>query len=144
MSPTGLSVSHVHHALLLQPAGVCGSRSFWISCSSHRGLETGEMVQPLTSPADPGGDAAASHQRANPTTPSTDCLLLWASISQARPEVTQKAPRSKAGKAQLAAASQKRGHDGGSKGIRLEDSSAEGEKFLFSFHFLLLCLQIKL
>ena len=49
-----------------------------------------------------------------------------ASSSQARPEVTQKAPRSKVGKAQLAAASQKRGHGGGSKGIRLEDSSAPG------------------
>ena len=78
MSPTDLSVSHVHHALLLQPAGVCGSRSFWISCPSHRGLETREMVQPSTGPADPGGDAVASHQRANPTTPSTDRLLLWA------------------------------------------------------------------
>ena len=78
MSPTDLSVSHVHHALLLQPAGVCGSRSFWVSCPSHRGLETCEMVQPSTGPADPGGDAAASYQRANPTTPSTDRLLLWA------------------------------------------------------------------
>ena len=66
MSPTDLSVSHVHHALLLQPAGVCGSRSFWISCPSHRGLETCEMVQPSTGPADPGGDAAVSHQQANP------------------------------------------------------------------------------
>ena len=36
------------------------------------------MVQPSTGPADPGGDAAASYQQANPTTPSTDCLLLWA------------------------------------------------------------------
>ena len=78
MSPTDLSVSHVHHALILQPAGVCGSRLFWISCPSHRGLETREMVQPLTGPADPGGYAAASHQRAYPTTPSTDRLLLWA------------------------------------------------------------------
>ena len=78
MSPADLSVSHVHHALLLQPVGVCGSQSFWISCPSHRGLEACEMVQPSTGPADPGGDAAASHQRANPTTPSTDRLLLWA------------------------------------------------------------------
>ena len=46
--------------------------------------------------------------------------------SQAHPEVAQKAPRLKAGKAQLAAASQKRGRGGGSKGIRLEDSSASG------------------
>ena len=78
MSPTDLSVSHVHHALLLQPVGVCSSQSFWVSCPSHRGLETREMVQPLTGPADPGGDAAVSYQRANPTTPSTDRLLLRA------------------------------------------------------------------
>ena len=49
-----------------------------------------------------------------------------ASSSQAHPEVTQKAPHSKVGKAQLAAASQKRDRGGGSKGIRLEDSSASG------------------
>ena len=49
-----------------------------------------------------------------------------ASSSHARPEVTQKAPHSKAGKAQLAAASQKWGRGGGSKGIHLEDSSASG------------------
>ena len=49
-----------------------------------------------------------------------------ASSSQARPEVTQKAPCSKAGKAQLVATSQKRGHGGGSTGIHLEDSSASG------------------
>ena len=49
-----------------------------------------------------------------------------ASGSHAHPEVAQKAPRSKAGKAQLAAASQKRGWGGGSKGIRLEDSSVSG------------------
>ena len=46
-----------------------------------------------------------------------------ASSSQAHPEVAQKAPCSKAGKAQLAAASQKRGRGGGSKGIHLEDLS---------------------
>ena len=49
-----------------------------------------------------------------------------ASSSHTRPEVAQKAPHSKAGKAQLAAASQKRGRGGGSKGIRLEDSSTSG------------------
>ena len=49
-----------------------------------------------------------------------------ASSSQARPEVTQKAPCSQVGKAQLVAAAQKRGHGGGSKGIRLEDSSTPG------------------
>ena len=48
------------------------------------------------------------------------------SSSQACPEVAQKAPCSKAGKAQLAAPSQKQGHGGGSKGIHLEDSSASG------------------
>ena len=47
-----------------------------------------------------------------------------ASSSQAHPEVAQKASHSKAGKAQLAAASQKRGRGGRSKGIHLEDSSA--------------------
>ena len=49
-----------------------------------------------------------------------------ASSSHTRPEVTQKAPRSKVGKAQLAAASQKQGRGGGSKGIHLEDSSTSG------------------
>ena len=49
-----------------------------------------------------------------------------ASSSQAHPEVAQKAPRSRVGKAQLAAISQKRGRGGGSKGICLEDSSASG------------------
>ena len=96
------------------------------------------MVQSSIGPADPGGDAAASHQWANPATSPTDRLLPRAvcrvdrtpgpsaSGSHARPEVAQKAPRSKAGKAQLAAASQKRGWGGGSKGIRLEDSSVSG------------------
>ena len=46
-----------------------------------------------------------------------------ASGSHARLEVAQKAPRSKEGKAQLVAASQKLGRGGGSKGICLEDSS---------------------
>ena len=78
MPSTDLSNSHVHPALLLQFAGVCSFRSFWVSRPSNRGLETCEMVQPLTGPADPGGDAAARHQRANPATLSTDCLLLWA------------------------------------------------------------------
>ena len=78
MPSTDLSRSHVHPALLLQFAGVCGFRSFWVSCPSNRGLETREMVQPLTGPADPGGDAAARNQQANPATPSTDRLLLWA------------------------------------------------------------------
>ena len=49
-----------------------------------------------------------------------------ASSSHTRPEIAQKAPHSKAGKAQLAAASQKRVRGGGSKGIHLEDSSASG------------------
>ena len=49
-----------------------------------------------------------------------------ASGSHVRPEVARKAPRSKAGKAQLTAALQPRGHGGGSKGIRLEDSPVPG------------------
>ena len=61
--------------LLLQSAGVCGFRSFWVSCPSNRGLETREMVQSSISPADPGGDAAVSHQWANPITSPTDRLL---------------------------------------------------------------------
>ena len=40
-----------------------------------------------------------------------------------RPEVALKSPRTVAGKAQLTMATQKHGHGGGSKGIRLEDSS---------------------
>ena len=86
------------------------------------------MVQPSTGPANPGGDAAASYQWANPTAPpsagSTASPGPSASSSQAHPEVAQKAPHSRAGKAQLAAASQKWGRGDGSKGIRLEDSSA--------------------
>ena len=53
---------------------------------------------------------------------STATPGLSASGSHVCPEVAKKAPHSKAGKAQLAAASQPRGHGGGSKGIRLEDS----------------------
>ena len=49
-----------------------------------------------------------------------------ASGSHVRPEVAKKAPRSKAGKAQLAATLQPRGHGSGSKGIRLEDSPVPG------------------
>ena len=77
MPSTDLFSSHVHAALLLQFAGVCGFRSFWVSCPSNRGLEMREMVQPSTGPADPGGVAAASHQWANPSTTTTACLLLW-------------------------------------------------------------------
>ena len=75
MLPTDVSRSHVYPSLLLQSAGVCGFRPFWVSCPSNRGLETREMVQPTIGPADPGGDAAVSHQRANPTTSPTDRLL---------------------------------------------------------------------
>ena len=92
------------------------------------------MVQPSIGPEDPGGvtsgltplpplqitssfgPSAGSTAYPGPPVPS----------SHACPEVTQKAPCSKAGKAQLVAASQKRGCGGGSKGIRLEDSSASG------------------
>ena len=94
------------------------------------------MVQLSTGPANPGGDAAASYSGLTPLPPlqiasssgpsagSTASPGPSASSSQACPEVAQKAPHSRAGKAQLAAASQKRGHGDGSKGIRLEDSSA--------------------
>ena len=44
--------------------------------------------------------------------------------SSSRPEVALKSPRTAAGKAQLAVAAQKRGRGGGSKGIRLGDSSS--------------------
>ena len=43
--------------------------------------------------------------------------------SSSRPEIALKSPRTAAGKAQLAAATQKRRRGEGSKGIRLEDSS---------------------
>ena len=60
--------------LLLQSAGVCGFRSLWVSRPSNRGLETREVVQSPVCPADPGRDAAADHQRANPATSPTDRL----------------------------------------------------------------------
>ena len=137
MPPTDLSVSHVHHALLLQPVGVCSFRSFWVSHPSNRGLETREMVQPSTwssrpwrrcsselpagvTPLPPLQIASSFGPSAGSTAPPGPS----ASSSHARPEVTQKAPHSKAGKAQLAAASQKRSRGDGSKGIHLEDSSA--------------------
>ena len=43
--------------------------------------------------------------------------------SSSHPEIALKSPRTAAGKAQLAAATQKRGSGEGSKGIRLEDPS---------------------
>ena len=61
-----------------------------------------------------------------PSAGSTAPLGSSAPSSQARPEVTQKAPRLQAGKAQLVAATQKWGRGGGSKGIRQEDSSTPG------------------
>ena len=61
-----------------------------------------------------------------PSAGSTALPGPFASSCQARPEVAQKAPCSQAGTAQLAAASQKWGHGGRSKGIRLEDSSVPG------------------
>ena len=84
-----------------------------------------EMQQRVTSgltPLPPLQIASSS----GPSAGSTALPGPSASSSQARPEVAQKAPCLKAGKAQLAAASQKRGRGGGSKGIRLEDSSAPG------------------
>ena len=61
-----------------------------------------------------------------PSAGSTTTPGPSASGSHACPEVAKKAPCSKAGKAQLAAALQPRGHGGGSKGIRLEDSPVPG------------------
>ena len=84
-----------------------------------------EMQQRVTSgltPLPPLQIASSSGRSAGSTAPSGPS----ASGSQAHLEVAQKAPCLKAGKAQLAAASQKRGHGGGSKGIRLEDLSASG------------------
>ena len=96
------------------------------------------MVQPSTGPADPGGDAAVSYQRANPTTPSTDRLLLWAiswvnrpprliclwqsGLPRGRPE----GPSLEGGKSSIGGRLPEVGRGGGSKGIHLEDSSASG------------------
>ena len=85
-----------------------------------------EMQQRVTSgltPLPPLQIASSSGPSAGSTAPPGPS----ASSSQACPEVAQKAPHSRAGKAQLAAASQKRGRGGGSKGIRLEDSSESGK-----------------
>ena len=81
-----------------------------------------EMQQRVTSrltPLPPLQIASSSGPLAGSTAPPGPS----ASSSQARPEVAQKAPRLQVGKAQLAAAAQKRGRGGGSKGIHLEDSS---------------------
>ena len=75
MSPTGVSGSYVYPAFTFV---VCGCVRFSIILGippSNRGLETREVVQSSIGPADPGGDAAASHQRANPATSPTDHLL---------------------------------------------------------------------
>ena len=84
-----------------------------------------EMQQRVTSgltPLPPLQIASSSGPSAGSTSPPCPS----ASSSQARPEVAQKAPHSRVGKAQLAAASQKRGCGDGSKGIHLEDPSASG------------------
>ena len=125
--------------LLLQSAGVRSFRSFWYPAppigdwrhvkwynlrSVQQTLE--EMQQRITSgltPLPPLQIASAL----GPPARSTTTPGPSASGSHARPEIAKKAPRSKAGKAQLAVASQPRGHGGGSKGIRLEDSPVPGE-----------------
>ena len=84
-----------------------------------------EMQQRVTSrltPLPPLQIASSSGPSAGSTAPPGPS----ASSSQSRPEVAQKAPHSQAEKAQLAAAAQKWGRGGGSKGIRLEDSSTPG------------------
>ena len=84
-----------------------------------------EMQQRVTSgltPLPPLQIASSSGPSAGSTAPPGPS----ASSSQAHPEIAQKAPHSRVGKAQLAAASQKRGCGEGSKGIHLEDSSTSG------------------
>ena len=124
--------------LLLQSAGVCGFRSFWVSRPSNRGLETREVVQSSVCPADPGGDAAANHQWANPATSPTDRLRPRAVCQIYRyprpiclrqpcpPGGHSKGPSFESRKSSTGGPSQKRGWSGGSKGIRLEDSSVSG------------------
>ena len=85
-----------------------------------------EMQQRVTCGRTPLSPLQITSSSGPSSTRSTASPSPSASSSQAHPEVTQKAPRSKAGKAQLAAASQKRGRGGGSKGICLEDPSASG------------------
>ena len=58
-----------------------------------------------------------------PTRGSTPDQGVAAAGSSSRPEIALKSPRTATGKAQFAAATLKRGCGGGSKGIRLEDSS---------------------
>ena len=68
---------------------------------------------------------APAHREAQPLTqrspPSQGGAVTGGS---SHPEIALKSPRTVAGKAQLTAATQKCGRGGGSKGIRLEDSSA--------------------
>ena len=124
--------------LLLQSAGVCGFRSFWESRPSNRGLETREVVQSSVCPADPGGDAAANHQRANPATSPTDRLRPRAVCRIDRyprpiclrqpcsPGGRSKGPSFESGKSSNGGHLTEAGRGGGSKGIRLEDSSVSG------------------
>ena len=112
--------------LLLQSAGVCGFRSFWVSCPSNRGLETREVVQSSVCPADPGGDAAANHQRANPATSPTDRLHPRAVCRidcYPRP-ICLRQPCSPGGRSK--GPSFKSGKSSTGKGICLEDSSVSG------------------
>ena len=62
-------------------------------------------VQPSTQRSPPGQGVAAAE-------------------SSSRPEIALKSPHTATGKAQLAAVTRKCGHGGGSKGIRLEDSTS--------------------
>ena len=66
---------------------------------------------------------APTHHDALPATQGSSPVRgALASGSTSCPEVAMKSPRTAAGKAQMASASQKRGSGEGSKGIRLEDS----------------------
>ena len=119
--------------LLLQSAGVCGFRSLWVSRPSNRGLETREVVQSPVCPADPGTDAAADHQRANPATSPTDRLRPRAAcridcysrpICLRQPRFARRSLKRplvrKQEKLNWRPPHRKRGRGGGSKGIRLE------------------------
>ena len=139
MLPTDVSGSHVLSRFYFCSLRVCaGFRSFWVSRPSNRDwrhvkwynlrsvqqtLE--EMQQRITSGLTPLPPLQIASTLGLPAG-STATPGPSASGSHVRPEVAKKAPHSKAGKAQLAAALQPQGHGGGSKGICLEDSPVPG------------------
>ena len=112
-------------ATLLLPSGsgsmpsgtTCAlSKKFWKACNA--GSLNGMTPLPgleVTAPA--RREVQSSTQRSPPAQGGV------AAGSSSRPEIALKSPRTAAGKAQLAAATLKRGHWEGSRGIRLEDPS---------------------